>query len=119
MEFSIDDAEYCVTRLLLEPDSFVLVCEPANKAASRMVLGGQSASIGLTDNQGTAYPGFLAGAQLDPADYGGHVMSYQGLHFGGLPNPDATSLSLSVDGRGKIQAPFVFQVEIPQEDAEG
>ncbi len=119
VEFSIGDAEYRVTRLLLEPDSFVLVCEPTNEAASRMILGGQSASISLTDNQGTAYPGFLAGAEWDPADDGGHVMSYQGFHFSGMPNPDATSLSLSVDGVGKIQAPFVFQVEIPQEDAEG
>ena len=119
VEFSIGDAEYRVTRLLLEPDSFVLVCEPTNEAASRMILGGQSASISLTDNQGTAYPGFLAGAEWYPADDGGHVMSYQGFHFSGMPNPDATSLSLSVDGVGKIQAPFVFQVEIPQEDAEG
>ena len=118
-EFSIGDAEYRVTRLLLEPDSFVLVCEPTNEAASRMILGGQSASISLTDNQGTAYPGFLAGAEWYPADDGGHVMSYQGFHFSGMPNPYATSLSLSVDGVGEIQAPFVFQVEIPQEDAEG
>ena len=117
VEFSIGEAEYRVTRLLLEPDSFVLVCEPANGAASRMILGGQSASISLTDDQGTAYTGFLAGAEWDPADDGGHVMSYQGLHFNGMPNPDATSLSLRVDGVGKIQAPFIFQVEIPQDDA--
>ena len=117
VEFSIGEAEYRVTRLLLEPDSFVLVCEPANEAASRMILGGQSASISLTDDQGTAYTGFLAGAEWDPADDGGHVMSYQGLHFSGMPNPEATSMSLLVDGVGKIQAPFVFQVEIPQDDA--
>ena len=119
VEFSIGDAGYRATRLLLEPDSFILVCEPTNEAASRMILGGRSASISLTDNQGTAYRGFLAGAQWDPADGGGHVMSYQGLHFSGIPNPAATSLLLNVDGVGKIQAPFVFQVEIPQEDAEG
>ena len=118
VEFSIGVAEYRATRLLLEHDGFVLVCEPANGAASRLILGGGSASISLTDNQGTAYPGFLAGAEWNPADDGGHVMSYQGLHFSGLLNPDATSLSLSVDGMGKIQAPFVFQVKIPQEDAE-
>ena len=45
-------------------------------------------------------------------------MSYQGMHFNGAPNPDAT-LWLRVDGMGVIQVPFVFEVEIPQEDAEG
>ena len=118
VEFTVGDAQYRVTRLLLRPDSFVLVSEPANDTASRTVVGGQSASISLTDDQGTRYRGFVTGAEWSPADNGGHVMSYQGLHFNGAPNPDATLL-LRVDGMGVIQAPFVFEVEIPQEDAEG
>ncbi len=118
VEFTLGDAQYRVTRLLLRPDSFVLVCEPANEDASRMILGGQSASMSLTDDQGTRYRGFVTGAEWNRADDGGHVMSYQGLHFAGLPNLDA-KLSLHVDGTGVIQAPFVFEVEIPQEDADG
>ena len=116
VEFSIGDAEYRVTRLLLGPDDFVLVCKPANDSAARMVLGGQSAGVSLTDNKDGRYDGFLSGAEWSPASSGGHMMSYQGFHFDGLPNPNATLLTLNLDGVSHIRAPFVFQVDIRQEE---
>lgn len=118
VEFSIGAARYRITKLLLDPGSFALVCEPANDAASRVVLGGQSASFSLTDDQDTRYDGFLAGAEWSPANDGGHVMSYQGLHFNGLLGPGTSSLSLRLDGVGNIRAPFIFRVDIPPQDAD-
>ncbi len=115
--FSVGEAQYRVTKLLLDPGSFVLVCEPANDAASRMALGGgQSENISLTDSQGGSYDGFLSDAMWSPAGDGGHVLLLQGFHFEGLPNPSATSLTLNMYGASHIRAPFVFRVDIPQEE---
>ena len=111
---SVGDAEYRVTKLLLERDSFVLVCEPTNGAASRMILGGPGGNFRLTDDQDGSYDGFAAGAEWSPALSSGHTMSYQGLYFDGLPNSSSTSFTLYLDGVGHIRAPFVFQVDIPQ-----
>ena len=118
VEFSIGAARYRITRLLLDPGSFALVFEPVNEAASRIVLGGQSASFSLTDDHDRRYDGFVAGAEWSPANDGGHVMSYQGLHFNGLPGPDTSSFSLRLDGVGNIRAPFVFRIDIPPHDAD-
>lgn len=118
VEFSIGAARYRITKLLLDPGTFALVSEPANEAASRIALGGQSGSFSLTDDQDTRYDGFLAGAEWSPANDGGHVMSYQGLHFDGLLAPGTSSLTLSLDAVGNIRAPFVFPVDIPPQDAD-
>ncbi len=114
VEFSIGPAKYRVTSLLLDPASFTLVSEPVNSAASRTTLGGQPSSVGLTDDQGRTYSSFLVGAEWDPAANGGLLMSYQGLHFDGLPGDDTTAFTLGLWERGEINSPFVFQVNIPQ-----
>jgi uncharacterized membrane protein YccF (DUF307 family) len=118
VEFSLGDAQFRITKLQLDPGGFALVSEPVNDAASRIVLGGQSASITLTDDQHRQYDNFSAGAGWSPARGGGHVMSYQGLHFEGWPAPGVSFLTLHLDGVGNIRAPFVFQVDIPSEDTD-
>ena len=112
--FSVGEAHYIITRLLLNPNGFDLIVEPANDAASRKVVGGPTSDFNMTDNHGRQYESFAAGAEWNPARGGGHVMSYQGLHFSGSPIPGAT-LTLRVGGMGVIQAPFAFEVEIPEE----
>ena len=56
----------------------------------------------------------MVGAEWDPAANGGLLMSYQGLHFDGLPGDDTTAFTLGLGERGEINSPFVFQVNIPQ-----
>ena len=112
--FSIGPARYRITSLLLDPESFILVCEPVNDAASRTTLGAQPSSVKLTDDKGQTYSSFLIGAGWDPADNGGYVMTHQGLYFDGLPRSDTTAFSLHLGGKGEIKAPFVFRIDIPQ-----
>ena len=116
VEFSIGPAKYRITSLLLDSASFTLVCEPMNDAASTTTLGADPSNFSLTDNQGRTYSSFLVGAQWDPADKGGLLMSYQGLHFVGLPGKDTTAFSLHLGEKGEINSPFVFQVDLPQVD---
>jgi hypothetical protein len=111
--FSVGLARYRITSLLLDPSSFVLVYEPANGLASRTVLGGGLSKVSLGDDVGGTYSSFLTGAQWDQIGDNGHTVGYQGIHFNGLPNPQADVFSLLVEGTGEIKAPFIFQVELP------
>ena len=118
VEFAIGPARYRITSLVLDPASFALVCEPANEMASRTTLGAQPPNIRLTDDQQRTYPTFLVGALWSPADDGGDVMKFQTLYFNGLPGSDTTSFFLRLGEKGEIATPFVFQVDIAQDDEE-
>ncbi len=113
VKFSVGPAQYRITSLLLDPSSFALVYEPLNQPASLTVLGAGISNVQLTDDQERTYFSFLTGAEWSQVDNSGHTVTQQGLYFEGLPDPDTTTFSLQFEGTGEIEAPYVFQVDIP------
>ena len=109
--FSVGQAEFRFTSLILFPDTFALVYEPVNEAAGSKVFGGGLSAVSLSDDQGGAYSSFLSGVLWNTDQ--GHSVEFQAMYFHGLPNPEADNFNLRLDGAGEINGPFVFEVQLP------
>ena len=108
--FSIGPADYRFTSLTLEPSNFVLTYEPMNIVATKTVLGGGLSTLNMTDDLGGIYSSYLTVAKWSVDN--GHKVRVQSLYFEGLPNPDANTFSLHVNGIGEIKAPYRFEVAL-------
>ena len=108
--FSIGPADYRFTSLTLEPSNFVLTYEPMNIVATKTVLGGGLSTLNMTDDLGGIYSSYLTVAKWSVDD--GQKVRVQSLYFEGLPNPDANTFPLHVNGIGEIKAPYRFEVAL-------
>ncbi len=100
--FSVGDAQYILTSMTLEPLKFWITFKPANSIANKRVIAGMFSHARATDSSGSDYGSFLSVTRWTQNE---DEVASQSLFFNGTLGADAKSLTLHVDGMGKIATP--------------
>ena len=107
--FSIGNAGYTLTSLILKQERFSITFEPSNEIARKTVVAASLSNATLQDNLGNVYRNGLTSAKWNEAH--DEVVS-QTLFFGGLLNQEATSFSLWLNGLGAIKTAGAIHVQV-------